>query len=147
METELMTWYLVGRVLSTHIVLSTKWYLVVPPLPRWHSGKESACRCRRCKRCRFSPWVRKITWSRKWQPAPVFLPLQTMGSQRVGHDWSHWACMHFIDGDLFFTWQSVWLIRHFSVSSSRLKGLPWWSSDWESTLQCREHRFDPWLGN
>ena len=26
-------------------------------LPRWLSGKESACQCRRC---RFDPWVRKI---------------------------------------------------------------------------------------
>ena len=26
-------------------------------LPRWFSGKESACQCRRC---RFAPWVRKI---------------------------------------------------------------------------------------
>ena len=25
-------------------------------------------------RCRFDPWVRKIPWSRKWQPIPVFLP-------------------------------------------------------------------------
>ena len=22
----------------------------------------------------FNPWVRKIPWSRKWQPTPVFLP-------------------------------------------------------------------------
>ena len=22
----------------------------------------------------FDPWVRKISWSRKWQPTPVFLP-------------------------------------------------------------------------
>ena len=35
--------------------------------PRWCSGKESACQCRRCKRCRFNPWVRKIPLSRKWQ--------------------------------------------------------------------------------
>ena len=39
----------------------------------------------------------KIPWRRKWQPTPVFLPgkipwteepgrLQSMGSQRVGHD-------------------------------------------------------------
>ena len=26
------------------------------------------------KRCRFNPWVRKILWSRKWQPTPIFLP-------------------------------------------------------------------------
>ena len=37
-------------------------------LPRWCSGKESACQCRRCKRHRFNPWVRKIQWRRKWQP-------------------------------------------------------------------------------
>ena len=23
---------------------------------------------------KFNPWVRKIPWSRKWQPSPVFLP-------------------------------------------------------------------------
>ena len=29
-------------------------------LPRWLSGKESACQCRKCRRCGFDPWVRKI---------------------------------------------------------------------------------------
>ena len=40
-------------------------------LPKWLSGKESTCQCRRHG---FDPWVRKIPWSRKWQPTPVFLP-------------------------------------------------------------------------
>ena len=51
------------------------------------------------KRGRFNPWVGKISWRRKWQPTPVFLlgkipwteepgGLQSMGSQRVGHDWA-----------------------------------------------------------
>ena len=31
----------------------------------WLSGKESACRCRRCG---FNTQVRKIPWRRKWQP-------------------------------------------------------------------------------
>ena len=31
-------------------------------------GKESACHCRRHKRCSFDPWVRKIPWRRAWQP-------------------------------------------------------------------------------
>ena len=35
--------------------------------------KESVCQCRRCQRRGFDPWVRKIRWSRKWQPASVFL--------------------------------------------------------------------------
>ena len=43
-------------------------------LPRWHSGKESTCQYRRCKRHWFYPWVRKVPWRRKWQPVPVFLP-------------------------------------------------------------------------
>ena len=42
--------------------------------PRWCSGKESTCQCRRLKRRGFDPWVWKIPWTRKWQPIPVFLP-------------------------------------------------------------------------
>ena len=38
------------------------------------SGKESDCQYRRHKRHRFDARVGKIPWSRKWQPAPVFLP-------------------------------------------------------------------------
>ena len=30
-------------------------------LPKWLSGKESTYQCRRHKRCRFYPWVRKIS--------------------------------------------------------------------------------------
>ena len=40
-------------------------------LPRWLSGKESACQCRRL---RFDPWVVKICWRRNWQSTPIFLP-------------------------------------------------------------------------
>ena len=64
---------------------------------RWHSGKESTCWCRSCKRCGCDPWVGKIPWNRKWQPTPVFLPekipwteepggLQFKGSQRDRHN-------------------------------------------------------------
>ena len=42
-------------------------------LPRWHSGRETTCQCRRHRRRRFSPWFGKIPWRRKWQPTPVFL--------------------------------------------------------------------------
>ena len=40
-------------------------------LLRWSSGKESACQCKRYKRHSFDAWIRKIPWSRKWQPTPV----------------------------------------------------------------------------
>ena len=48
-------------------------------LLRWLSGKESNCQCRRSKICKFHPWVRKIPWSRKWQPTSVFLPGKSQG--------------------------------------------------------------------
>ena len=52
---------------------SQAWAVTTPPhyhththiyrgLPRWLSGKESACRC---KRRWLNPWVRKIPWRRK----------------------------------------------------------------------------------
>ena len=69
--------------------------------PGGTSGKEPACQCRRCKRCRFMPSVGKIPWRRAWKPTPIFLPreapwteelggLWSIGSQRVGHDWRDW---------------------------------------------------------
>ena len=46
-------------------------------LPRWHTGEESACQCRRCG---FDPW------SRKWQPTPVFLSGEYHGQRsRAGY--------------------------------------------------------------
>ena len=40
------------------------------------SGEESTCQCRRHG---FDPWVRKIPWSRKWQPTLIFLPGKSHG--------------------------------------------------------------------
>ena len=58
-----------------------------PPLPhewcccKWDFAskvtlvvKKTVCQCRRRQRCRFSPWVRKVPWRRKWQPTSEFLP-------------------------------------------------------------------------
>ena len=63
-------------------------------LPRWLSGKESSCQCRRHG---FHLWVRKIPWRRKM--APVFFPGESHGRRnlagyspygllRVIHDWA-----------------------------------------------------------
>ena len=65
--------------------------------PGGSDGKEPTSLCRRHKGLRFNPWVRKILWSRKWQPTLVSLPgespwaeepggLQSIVSQSVGHD-------------------------------------------------------------
>ena len=62
-------------------------------LPRWHSGKESTCQCRRCKRRGFSPWIGKTTLEKEmathssilaWKVAWMELSgLQSTGSKRV----------------------------------------------------------------
>ena len=36
---------------------------------------------RRHGRCRFDPWVRKMSWRRKWQPIPVFLGGKSHGQR------------------------------------------------------------------
>ena len=43
-------------------------------LPRWLSGKESTCQCRKPK---------KIPWRRKWQPTPVALPGKFHGQRNL----------------------------------------------------------------
>ena len=66
-------------------------------LPRWCSGKESTCQCRRCRKCGLDPWVGMIPWRRKWWPSLVLLPgkfhrqrslagYSPWCYKRVGHD-------------------------------------------------------------
>ena len=78
------------------------------------SDKDPTCLCRRCKSCRFDPWVGKIPWSRKWQPTPVFLPGKSHG-QRSLVGYSPWGCKE--------TWLSThtqlwWLVVAILLPSS-----------------------------
>ena len=54
------------------------------------SGKECT-RSAGDKRCGFDPWVRKVPWSRNWQPAPVFLPGESHGQRSLmgNSPWGH----------------------------------------------------------
>ena len=47
------------------------------------SGEELACQCRKRKRNRFNPWVRKIPWRRVWQSTPVFLSGESHGQRSL----------------------------------------------------------------
>ena len=60
-----------------------KLYSIIQCFPGGVSDKELACQCRRHKRCGLDPWVRKIPWRRKWQPAPVFLPGKSHGQRSL----------------------------------------------------------------
>ena len=61
-------------------------------LPRWLSGKEYVCQCRRR---RFNPLGGKILWKRKWQHTLVFFPGQSHG-QRSLVDYSPWGCKELV---------------------------------------------------
>ena len=90
----------------------------------WHSGKESACHCRRHKRCRFNPWVGKIPGRRK--PTPVFLLGRSHGQRSLvgyspwgrkesGHDRAHTQQQHWGHSS-HFEWCSLlynlWSVYH-----------------------------------
>ena len=48
-------------------------YWLTQGFPSGAAGKEATRQCRKHKRCRFNPWIRKIPWTRIQQPTPVFL--------------------------------------------------------------------------
>ena len=69
--------------------------------PGGASGKEPTCRFRRHERCGFDPWVGKTPGGGnghllQWTEEPG--RLQSIGSPRVGHNWSNLAhtygCIH-----------------------------------------------------
>ena len=67
------------------------WTCVFTGLPSYASGKEAACQCRKCKRCRFSPVIGKIPWRKAWQPTPVFLPGESHRLRSLVGS-SPWSC-------------------------------------------------------
>ena len=107
------------------------------------SGKESACRCRRCQRHRFDPGVRKIFWRRKGQPTPVFLPGKFHGQRSlVGYslwglkeldttEWAHVCNVHTSSFATFWEWPAS--IDSFPVGhvqfAWRRKGELWLGAD------------------
>ena len=86
-------------------------YSVTHSPPSWPS-RETSIACHICKeismawhickllgtlvniswlRCGFDPWVGKVPWRRKWQPAPISLPRESHGWRSLA-DWSPWGC-------------------------------------------------------
>ena len=79
------------------------------------------------RRCGFNPRVRKISWRRAWWPIPGFLPGEShglrslagykpTGSQKVGHDWSDWAYIVYLD-DRFLVTPQIRYLKQVSHSS------------------------------
>ena len=88
----LITHHLRVKSVFCSAIISSIWTLCqTQGFPDCASGKETACQCRRHKRCRFNSWIRNIPWRRKWQPTAVFLPGKSHGQRSlVGYSpWGH----------------------------------------------------------
>ena len=105
-----------------------------------------------------------LAWRISWAEEPGGLP--SVGSQRVRHDWSDWACTRALEkavathssvpawripgtgepGGLPFVGSHRGGCDWKRLSSSSIKGLPWWLSGKESTCQCRRYGFKPCSG-
>ena len=131
-------------------------------LPGGASGKEPTYQCRRHRRCWLYPWVGKIPRRRAWQPTPVFLPgesprteelagLQSVGSQRVGHDWATELGLAFTDcSDLLnagtFYSPAISVVKPLSVLDAVLR-LACWTLQWKmiSFLEfCSQIHYSLW---
>ena len=55
---------------------------------QWH---RVYLKYRRCRGCKFDPWVEEIPWGRKWQPTPVCMPGKSHGQRSLmGYSlWDH----------------------------------------------------------
>ena len=65
-------------------------------VPHDASDKESACQCRGHRiKCGFDPWVKKVSWSRKWHPTPIFLPAKSHGQRSLAGycPWGSKSCI------------------------------------------------------
>ena len=74
-------------VSSTALKQAQRGLATCQDFPVGSDGKESVCQCRKPG---FDPWVGKISWKKKWQPTPVFLPGEFHG-QRSLAGYSPWG--------------------------------------------------------
>ena len=91
-------------ILSDVVSMVIGWLCFTTSFLGGGSGKEPAYQCRRHKKCKFDPWVRKIPWRRKWLSTPLFLPGESHGQRRpegyssegrrVRHDWNDSVYRH-----------------------------------------------------
>ena len=120
-------------------------------LPRWLSGKETACQGSRCRRHEFGSWVGKIPWRRKWQPTPVFLLGESHGQRSLAGSslWGHKGLDRIEHGHMLLTtyMPGVTYINNLHI-------LPWgrtimnpipWSTEMLHNLHLISNRARVWL--
>ena len=108
-EASWRNWCLYGRMNRPEFSLSAMWghskkavckpgkRRASPGFPGGTSGKEPACQCRRHRRCRFDPWVRKIPWSKNGNP------LQYSCLENLMDRWAWQVTVHGVTKELDLT--------------------------------------------
>ena len=108
-------------------------------LPRWLSGRESTCQCKRCKSQTFDPWVGNIPWRRKWQPTPVFLPGESHGQRSLAgySPWNSWGLLTWLGPlCLLIAWfVSAQLFAYCLLRSLFGRHLPGTSPNWSRVFE------------
>ena len=66
--------------ISIHVVM---YVIYIHDYWKNHSFEYTHTHTHICRRHRFDLWVGKISWRRKWQPAPVFLPQKSHGQRSL----------------------------------------------------------------
>ena len=86
--------------------------LIGSRLPRWLSGKESACQCRRCRRHGFDPWVEKIPWRRICilSCILVFFPGKSHGQRNLA-GYRQWGCKEVDTTEYAYTHQAPTILK------------------------------------
>ena len=80
-----LTWSVWSSLISGSLglVMFELTYSLLERSSAWLKWWRICLQCKRYRRCRFDPWVRKILWRRKWQPIPVFLPGKPHGWRSI----------------------------------------------------------------
>ena len=99
-----------------------------------------------CGRPGFNPWVRKISWRRKWQPTAIFFPGESHGQRNlVGYS----LCSH-KESDtteqLHFS-MSRWKRKEKQKHKLIAKPIQEAESSWEMRGEVQENRKQPWEGD
>ena len=83
-------WATVHGVAKSRTDWVTSLSLLLYQLSDFPGGLDGKASAYNVGRPRFNPWVQTISWRRKWQPTPVFLPAKSHGRRNLV-EYSPWG--------------------------------------------------------
>ena len=85
-----MSWYLAlgGQIIVDNI---SYYFICFNNIPRWCCWYRNCLLMQETEETRSNPWISKISWRRKWQSTPVFLPGKLHG-WKILVGYTSWGC-------------------------------------------------------